>query len=119
MPHVEYSYNPIYKAKKMQEFGVAFEGILRSAIQEVRPGKNDYRITVKGAPHPMVSVGLGAIDMNIFYHDEWGFTEKEKERILRSIRHRVREKFSHIKGSDEEIKIRLYPRTGYVGITVV
>ncbi len=116
---IEFRYDP----QKLDEGKARFiasclERELREAIRKIRPNlSRQYGVTTEGDPF-RIAFNQPELRILIFYHEEWKFTARELERLLKKMKASVGSllKFSKVEGV--LVKIRFYARVGHASTSI-
>lgn len=95
----------------------SLDGYLRRAIRMARPSVNhEYKVMIRGNPHPNIAIGIPDLEIRIEYHEEWMFTEAERSVMSNELASDIE---THLQGEGYDgikAKLRFYSLTGYKGV---
>ena len=120
MPHISFGYDPdVYREDQIIFLVDRLEVAVRKSIKTARPSVDyDYGVTIRGGPHPPITRSVAGLEINIDYHQEWEFREKERKVIADHLGYFVTHTLKTVEASTAGVKIRLYARIGYEGRTL-
>jgi len=93
------------------------EEALRASINNVRPEKKTYGITLEADPFGPIHRNQPDLRIYVLYHEEWRFTEVELESVLDEVKNYL---ILPIKQCSQRVccKIRLYRRSGHASTSI-
>jgi hypothetical protein len=114
MPMIEFRYD----AKKISQDKAAelcapLEEALRSALQELRPNRDDYGVFVEGDPFD-AHHNQADLSIYVFYHPSWQFEEWELALLPEKMGHFLASTLRAL-AITASVRIRCYRRDGYAG----
>lgn len=119
MPMVDASYDHIVvNSRDMLNFLEMFEEVLRAALEAARPENKTFKIFIDPRAQNPMSRNLPSIDVKVFYHKGWQFTDAEKEALADYLRPFLEESSQSLKLKKDNLKVRLYPREDPISISV-
>ncbi len=115
MPMIDFGYDlATYTEDQMKRLGRKIECALRHAIKTARPSVNQkYGITVHGREYGPIVSNMPDLNIHIDYHQEWDFTDAELGSIAEVMKDAVKLILEEADACINNVKIRLYSRTGH------
>jgi hypothetical protein len=115
MPMIDFGYNSKrYAVGEMRFLGKRIEDALRRAIKTARPNVDfEYGVTVHGCEYGPIISNMPDLNIRIDYHQEWSFTDAELGSIAEEMKKSVKQILQGANARIDDVKIRLYSRTGH------
>lgn len=119
MPRVNITYDHIHVTPRtVENFVELFEVNLRAALLLLRPNNTTFKILLDPRAQSPLCRNLPRLDVVVFYHAEWNFSDEEKASILESIRPFLEEFSRESKLRKDDLTVRLYRLDGYARISI-
>ena len=79
MPRMNFEWLPHYfKRDDILELCQSSEEYLRHAIKVARPPVNhEYKVMIRGNPHPNIAIGIPDLEICVEYHEDNGDTSED------------------------------------------
>ena len=118
MPMMKFEWLPHYfNRDDVLELCQKADEYLRRAIKVARPSVNhEYKVMIRGNPHPSIAIGIPDLEIRVEYHEEWMFTEEERNVMSSELASYIE---AHLEGKgyyEAKARLRFYSLSGYKGV---